>query len=401
MTQGPSSSDEDSSDEDSNEEPRTDYNNPVREMEVPTPITRPSPRNLENYMKYFPGANLDSIKKTFKATTQLGTRGAVDGMNLRNRLLAPNPVLNIPRRNEDVATDTLYSDTPAVDDGSTAAQFFIGRKSHYRTVAPLGTSDKRFPNALMDQIRNYGAMNRIISDNAKAEISARVKELLRTLVIKDWQSEPYNKNQNFSERGWRDTKTRTNNLLNFSGAPPKTWLLALAYICFVQNHTAYDSLNGRTPTEWLLGYTPDITVLLQFHFWEPIYYAKYDGKFPSDGTECLGRFVGIAENVGNAMSFKVLTEEGKVIVRSVIRSALKSGGYDNKRAKEAAPSLAPPIVRGDGTVEREQGESARKKPGTEPEIIPETITEDEDEPEAEEVKAEFHRKAQQDILYSK
>ena len=156
-------------------------------------------------------------------------------------------------------------------------------------------------------------MDRLICDNAKAQISARVKDVLRTFAIKDWQSEPYNKNQNFAERGWRDTKRKTNNLLNFSGAPPDTWLLALEYICFVQNHTAVDSLKGRMPMEWLLGYTPDITVLLQFHFWEPMYYAMYDEKFPSDSTECLGRFVGISEHVGNAMTFKVLMKDSQVI----------------------------------------------------------------------------------------
>jgi hypothetical protein len=93
---------------------------------------------------YLPGSDLKSIKHTVDATTQLGTRGAATGFNLRNRILSPNPVLNIPRRNEDVATDTVYSTTPAIDDGSTAAQFFIGRKSHYRSIFPLGTSDKHF-----------------------------------------------------------------------------------------------------------------------------------------------------------------------------------------------------------------------------------------------------------------
>jgi hypothetical protein len=108
------------------------------------------------------------------------------------------------------------------------------------------------------------------------------------------------------------------------------------YICFIQNHTAVKSLGDRTPIEWLLGYTPDITVLLQFQFWEPVYYAKYDAKFPADTTEALGRFVGIAENVGHAMTFKVLTGEGKVIHRSVVRTATGEGGFINRRADEDA-----------------------------------------------------------------
>ena len=136
-------------------------------------------------------------------------------------------------------------------------------------------------------------------------------------MIDDWQSEPYKGNQNFAERGWKDTKSKVNHVLNVSGAPPETWLLALQYVCFVQNHTEVPSLGNRTPTEWLLGYTPDISVLLQHCFYEPIYYSKYDSKFPSDTTECLGRFVEIGETVGHAMTFRILTEEGKVINRAV------------------------------------------------------------------------------------
>ena len=32
------------------------------------------------------------------------------------------------------------------------------------------------------------------------------------------------------------------------------------------NHVARESLNWRTPTEWLLDYTPDITAFLVFVF---------------------------------------------------------------------------------------------------------------------------------------
>jgi hypothetical protein len=192
----------------------------------------------------------------------------------------------------------------------------------------------------------YGAMDCLISDNAKAQIFDRVRDILRTFCIKDWQSEPYKGNQNFAERGWKDTKTRFNNMMNTTGASPKTWLLALKYTCKIQNHLAIESLNWRTPTEWLLGYTPDITVFLQFRFWEPVYYAKYDGKFPADSTEELGRFVGIGKHVGHAMTFKILTGEDKVIHRSVVRSATGTGAFINQKANSAGekPGLKSPAV---------------------------------------------------------
>ena len=64
---------------------------------------------------------------------------------------------------------------------------------------PLGSSDKQMARTLMDEIRKYGAMNHLVSDNARAQILARVKEILRAFCIDDWQSEPYKGNQNFAE----------------------------------------------------------------------------------------------------------------------------------------------------------------------------------------------------------
>jgi hypothetical protein len=281
-----------------------------------------------------------------------------------------------------VATDTLYSDEEAFDDESMAAQFFIRRKSHFiRTALPLGRSDKNFPSTLLDVIRKYGAMDVLVSDNAKVEISKRVKDILWTLAIKDRQSEPYNGNQNFAERGWQDTKRNVNILLDISGAPAKAWLLALQYIFLVQNHTAVDSLGGRTPIEWMLGYTPDISVLLQFQFWEPVYYQKYDGKFPSDSTEELGRFVGIAETTGHSMTYKILTSDLKIIHRVVARTAMKDKGFANVRADKNAPNLAPP-----------------KHPNL---VVPETVDdEDDDDEEFEPSKEDFIKEVQEDIVRS-
>ena len=93
--------------------------------------------------------------------------GAVKGLKLWKRHKAPNPALNTPRRNEPVATDAIYGPgCPAVNNGSTAAQFFVGRKSGFCAVRGLGKSDKRYLAALMNHIQRYGAMDQIASDNA-------------------------------------------------------------------------------------------------------------------------------------------------------------------------------------------------------------------------------------------
>ena len=172
-------------------------------------------------------------------------------------------------------------------------------------------------------------MDQIISDNARAEISHRVEEILNMLQIKDWTSEPHNKNLNFAERVWRDAKRKTEHTLDFSNAPAFTWLLALDCVCFIMNHTAQERLGWRTPTEWLSGCTPDISVSLIFIFCEPVCCAVNEASFPKTPDKALGRFVGIADVVGATITFKILTQDTKVITRSVVRTAAKAGAYQN------------------------------------------------------------------------
>ena len=175
-------------------------------------------------------------------------------------------------------------------------------------------------------------MNRTISDNAQAEVSSRVMDIFRIFNVDDHQSQAHSQWQNPAERGWQDSKAWTNNILNVSGAPGYCWLLARIYVCFLQNHLALASLGWRTPTEWLLGFTPDISALLQFVFFEPVYYLKHEASFPSDTTECRGRFVGISVNVGHPMTFKILTAKNVTIHRAVVRTAVCYGPYKNLQA---------------------------------------------------------------------
>ena len=62
-------------------------------------------------------------------------------------------------------------------------------------------NDGQFASALMDVIRKSGAMDVLISDRAQMEISNKVKDILRHLIIDDWQrSEAYYQHQNAAER---------------------------------------------------------------------------------------------------------------------------------------------------------------------------------------------------------
>ena len=85
------------------------------------------------------------------------------------------------------------------------------------------------------------------------------------------------------------------------------------------NRIACKSLGWRTPVEAAFGDTPDISDLLCFSFYEPVLYHDEGAKFP-DSKEKPGRFVGFAPNVGDALTFKILTADTNMIIhRSVVR----------------------------------------------------------------------------------
>jgi hypothetical protein len=113
----------------------------------------------------------------------------------------------------------------------------------------------------------------------------------------------------------------TNTLLDRSGSPAYTWLLAVGYVCFLLSLTFRGAVNA-IPMQCLKGSTPDISPLLRFSWYQPVYYKVDDSDFLSETREERGHFVGIAENVGHAMTFKILTDNtNKFINRSNVRSA--------------------------------------------------------------------------------
>ena len=72
------------------------------------------------------------------------------GLKITQTIQSPYPALNVWRRHEPVATDTVFSETPAIDSGGqTMAQIFVGRKTLVIDVYGMGT-EKEFVNTLED-----------------------------------------------------------------------------------------------------------------------------------------------------------------------------------------------------------------------------------------------------------
>ena len=147
--------------------------------------------------------------------------------------------------------------------------------------------------------------------------------------IQDYQSEPYHQHHNKAENHFGLGKLYTNTIMNTSGSPACCWLLFLQYICVVLNHLASPTLQGICPVQALAGTTPDISFMLHFSFYEPVYYridsSEPDFHFPSSPNGKKGHWVGFADNPGDRLTWRILTEDTqKIIICSGIRSALRT-----------------------------------------------------------------------------
>ena len=270
---------------------------------------------------------LETIKKTLKNTTQLAPRMS-QSVPLKRHFKSRYPQLNKPRIREPFATDTFFASEPAIG-GKECVQLFVGLTSCF-TAAYGMENEGQGSLALEDFIRDYGAPYHLRSDNSKMQLGNFFSAVCRRYNISQSWVEPHHQHQNPAERRIQDVKRQVNAIMDRTGAPDNLWLLCTLYVVYLLNRTSLESLSDKTPHEAMFGETPDISNLLQFQFFEPVYYYDPNVPYPAS-KEAMGHFVGIAENVGDVMTFYILTgDTGQVIARSTMRSA-KNDDLPNNR----------------------------------------------------------------------
>ena len=132
---------------DTNDEDNTDTQGRIFKVQDP---------DYDKLRPLFGWMNTKTIKKTFEQTTQYARMP--NGTILKKHYKSPFPALNVQRRDEPVATDTVHSDTPAVDGSETCAQIFVGTETMVTDLYGMKI-EKQFVNTLEDNIRERGAMS--------------------------------------------------------------------------------------------------------------------------------------------------------------------------------------------------------------------------------------------------
>ena len=164
--------------------------------------TKPTPMDheaMQPFFAYFPSSR---IKKSFETCFHFMQMPPSGYLCRRHR--SPNSAANYYRRSEIDCTNTIFGDVPAVDNGATAAQLWVGKTLKFTTVHALkGLTEDDIFFTLQDRIRNHGALEHITADNAAAYVAVyrgpKFSKYLRDLWIQLWQSESYKQNQNYTE----------------------------------------------------------------------------------------------------------------------------------------------------------------------------------------------------------
>jgi hypothetical protein len=336
-------------------------------------------QDYEGMRPYFAWIPSKLIEHTFKNSTQYGYMPASPDGQLFKRWNSPNPAMNVFRLQDDVLTDKVYSNTPAINGGFTEAQIFFGRKCHIIHPEPTSKT-KKFLQCLQNFVRTWGAPIRLLADHVSYHASFQVLDYLRILWIQLWFSEAYYQHQNPFERRYQTFKRIVNRTMDRTGTPPEFWYLCMCYVAYVLNRVADPTLNYKQPIHVATGRIGDISAITTYQWMEPVYFKKDNKQFSFPDTgEGFGFFVGIAENVGHEMTYRIWNKEtGKIIDRSAIRTAWDEK-FPNKRAdayspfheiptsthSEQAPGIRNPSIRSDNshlTTDQDYGEKNSGRP---------------------------------------
>ena len=173
--------------------------------------------------------------------------------------------------------------------------------------------------ALNEVVRTIGVPKELVSDGAKAEVQGRFAAVANEYRIKQRITEPYSGWQNRAEAALREIKKGIKRATWRERSPKRLWDYCGEWVAATRRLTAHDipALQGRVPTELIDGNTPDISEYAQFDWYQLVWYIDPAVRFPDDSRK-LGRWIGVAHDVGSPMTFWVLPPSCKVIARSTV-----------------------------------------------------------------------------------
>jgi hypothetical protein len=256
--------------------------------------------------------------KTRSVTTQKGKRSVTE--HLTHRYKTKQAALRYNQlggRHGQFYSDTFFSSIKSIQ-GNTMGQLFINDIGFYHFIPMKRQSEAG--DTLLEFIQEIGVPSSLHTNDAKELTSGKGEQVRRDHGIKQTIAEPYSPFQNRTEVNIRELKKHVRHIMSKTRTPKQLWDFCAQYaaeICSLTAQPLY-SLHGHTPFEMVTGNTPDISEYLAFSWYQPIYFCDATA-FP-EKRKLMGRWLGVAHNVGQAMCFWLLPKSGIPIARTTVRA---------------------------------------------------------------------------------
>ena len=213
------------------------------------------------------------------------------------------------------SSDTFFSKCKSLR-GNDCFQFFTNKASYTKAYAMESKGDAPF--ALNRFIHEVGVPTKMHTDGSKEQSQGRWKKTCQKHAIYRTWDEPYSPWQNLAEKAGGIIKAHCRDMMRRTNTPVVLWDYCVEYNAELRSMTASNNVNlsGRMPFELVMGYTPDISELVEFDWYQWVCFNDP----ASPGRTQLGRWLGPAHNAGQGLVYYILNENGEVLMRSTVVS---------------------------------------------------------------------------------
>ena len=141
------------------------------------------------------------------------------------------------------------------------------------------------------------------------------KKLLKRFGIPQTFTEPHSPWQNRAEFAIGEVKKYARRLMQSTNTPIRLWCFAYEFAADLLSlcATGRFDLQGRTPYECTMNYTPDISEYASFSWFQWCWFYNEGSK-----TKELCRWLGPAHHVGQSFCFYVLRDSAEILTRSSV-----------------------------------------------------------------------------------
>ena len=262
------------------------------------------------------GIGIKAAEKTLKSTTQLSTRHLNGKVHRRVRTkMHQRRYRQLWGHLSRFSSDTFQSKVKSLR-GNRYFQLFTNNGAFTKAYPMQGKKESHL--ALNTFLHEIGVPSELHTDGAGELVHGEWKTLCQRHKIHRTYTEPHSPWQNIAERAGGVIKAKTRDMMRRTNTPLVLWDYCVEYNAEIRCMTATNifDLNGRTPFETVLGYTPDISELVEFSWFQWVWY--HDPVHPE--RDNLGRWLGPAHNVGQGLAYYILNGDAEVIVRSTVSS---------------------------------------------------------------------------------